>query len=94
MKIRVALVSALLAVSGCTTLSGKGPAIAVAPASTPPSSGKVTTTIISAMGGGLISGTIGNGLSETEKRSALEAEYKALEYTTSGQKVTWKGAQA
>ena len=94
MKIRVALVSALLAVSGCTTLSGKGPTVAVTPASTPPSSGKVTTTIISAMGGGLISGAIGNGLSETEKRSALEAEYKALEYTTSGQKVTWKGAQA
>jgi surface antigen len=94
MKIRVALVSALLAVSGCTTLSGKGPTVAPTPASTPPSSGKVTTTIISAMGGGLISGSIGAGLSETEKRSALEAEYKALEYTTSGQKVTWKGAQA
>jgi surface antigen len=94
MKIRVALVSVLLAVSGCTTLSGKGPTVAATPASTPPSSGKVTTTIISAMGGGLISGAIGNGLSETEKRSALEAEYKALEYTTSGQKVTWKGAQA
>lgn len=94
MKIRVALVSALLAVSGCTTLSGKAPTVAVTPASTPPSSGKVTTTIISAMGGGLISGSIGAGLSETEKRSALEAEYKALEYTTSGQKVTWKGAQA
>lgn len=94
MKIRVALISALLGVSGCTTLSGKGPTVAVTPASTPPSSGKVTATIISAMGGGLIGGSIGAGLSETEKRSALEAEYKALEYTTSGQKVTWKGAQA
>ena len=93
MKIRVALVSALLAVSGCATLSGKGPTVAVTPASTPPSSGKVTTTIISAMAGGLISGSIGAGLSETEKRSALEAEYKALEYTASGQKVTWKSAQ-
>ncbi|PWJ92841.1 surface antigen [Mesorhizobium loti] len=94
MKIRVALVSALLAVSGCTTLSGKAPTVTPTPASTPPSSGKVTTTIISAMGGGLVSGSIGAGLSEAEKRSALEAEYKALEYTTSGQKVTWKGAQA
>ena len=56
--------------------------------------GKVTTTIISAMDGGLVGGSIGNGLSETEKRSALEAEYKALEYTTSGQKVAWKGEQA
>ena len=94
MKIRVALVSALLAVSGCTTLGGKGPTVAATPASTPPSSGKVTTTIISAMGGGLISGSIGAGLSESDKRSALEAEYKALEYTTRGQKVAWKGDQA
>lgn len=94
MKIRVALVSALLAVSGCTTLSGKGPTVAPTPASTPPSAGKVTKSIISAMGGGLVGGSIGNGLSDAEKRSALEAEYKALEYTTSGQKVTWKGDQA
>ncbi|RUW50758.1 MULTISPECIES: hypothetical protein [unclassified Mesorhizobium] len=95
MKIRVALVSALLAVSGCTTLSGKGPTVAATPASTPPAGGKVVTkSIISAMGGGLIGGSVGNGLSDTEKRSALEAEYKALEYTTSGQKVAWKGDQA
>lgn len=94
MKIRVALVSALLAVSGCTTLSGKGPTVAPTPASTPPSTGKVTKSIISAMGGGLVGGSIGNGLSDAEKRSALEAEYKALEYTASGQKVTWKGDQA
>lgn len=94
MKIRVAFVSALLAVSGCTTLSGKGSTVAPTPASTPPSGGKVTTSIISAMGGGLIGGSIGSSLSATEKRSALEAEYKALEYTTSGQKVTWKGDQA
>lgn len=92
MKIRVALVSALLAVSGCTTL-GKGPDVTVAPqpASLPPSGGKVTTTIISAMGGGLVGGSIGSGLSDADKRKALEAEYKALEYTASGQKVTWKG---
>jgi len=94
MKIRVALVSALLAVSGCTTLSGKGPTVTPTPASTPPTSGKVTKSIISAMDGGLVGGSIGNGLSDAEKRSALEAEYKALEYTTSGQKVAWKGDQA
>ncbi|MER9265696.1 hypothetical protein NKI63_14115 [Mesorhizobium sp. M0410] len=89
MKIRVALVSALLAISGCTTLS-KGPAVTATPAATPPSGAKVATTIISAMGGGLVGGSIGASLSETEKRSALEAEYKALEYTASGQKVAWK----
>lgn len=93
MKIRVALISALLAVSGCTTLGGKGPGVTETPqpASLPPGGGKVATTIISAMGGGLVGGSIGAGLSDAEKRSALEAEYKALEYTASGQKVTWKG---
>lgn len=91
MKIRVALVSALLAVSGCTTLD-KSPGVTVAPqpAATPPGSGKVAATIISAMAGGLVGGSIGTGLSNAEKRKALEAEYKALEYTASGQKVTWK----
>lgn len=91
MKIRVALVSALLAVSGCTTLGNSpAPTVAPQPAVTPPTDGKIATTIISAMGGGLVSGSIGAGLKESEKRKALEAEYKALEYTASGQKVTWK----
>lgn len=90
MKIRVALVSALLAVSGCTTLGRGGPTAPVTPVSTPPSSGKVSTNIVAAMNGGLIGGSIGSGLSDAEKRKGLEAEYKALEYNTSGQKVTWK----
>lgn len=90
MKIRVALVSALLAVSGCSTLSRGGPASPVTPVSTPPAGGKVSTGIVSAMNGGLIGGSIGSGLSDAEKRKGLEAEYKALEYNTSGQKVTWK----
>lgn len=95
MKIRLALVSLLVAVSGCTTLGGKGPAVAALPPSAAkPSGGKVGTSIVSAMNGGLIGGSIGSGLSDGEKRSALEAEYKALEYTASGQKVTWKGDQA
>jgi surface antigen len=90
MKIRVALVSVLLAVSGCTTLGRGGPTSPVTPVSTPPSGGKVSTSIVSAMNGGLIGGSIGSGLSDGEKRKGLEAEYKALEYNTSGQKVTWK----
>ena len=89
MKIRVALVSVLLAVSGCTTLGRSGPGLSPSPVATPPAGG-VATTIISAMHGGLVGGAIGSGLDDTDKRKALEAEYKALEYTASGQKVTWK----
>lgn len=91
MKIRVALVSVLLAVSGCTTLGKGGPASsAVPPPTGGASGGKVATSIVSAMNGGLIGGSIGSGLSDAEKRKGLEAEYKALEYNSSGQKVTWK----
>lgn len=95
MKIRLALVSGLLAISGCATTGPGRDAASVAPA---PSArapvGKVAPTAISAMGGGLVGGAIGAGLSEREKRSALEAEYKALEYTASGQTVTWKSSQS
>ena len=54
-------------------------------------SGRVAGSIIGAMNGGLVGGTVGTGLSAREKRSALEAEYRALEYTASGQKVPWRG---
>ncbi len=91
MKIRVALVSALMAVSGCTTLGRGGPTSPVTPVATPPTAGKVGTSIVAAMNGGLVGGSIGSGLSDAEKRKGLEAEYKALEYNASGQKVTWKG---
>jgi surface antigen len=53
--------------------------------------GGTAASRISAMNGGLVGGTIGAGLNAGEKRSALEAEYKALEYTASGQKVAWQG---
>ncbi|RWG67880.1 MAG: hypothetical protein EOQ66_18665, partial [Mesorhizobium sp.] len=86
MKIRVALVSALMAVSGCTTLGRTGPTSPVTPVA-----GKVGAGIVAAMNGGLIGGSIGSGLSDAEKRKGLEAEYKALEYNASGQKVTWNG---
>lgn len=95
MKIRMALVSGLLAISGCAT-TGSGPGALVTP---PPAQGsggstKVAAAIIAAMAGGLVGGSIGAGLSEREKRSALEAEYKALEYTASGQAVAWKSDQS
>ncbi len=46
------------------------------------------------MNGGLVGGVAGTGLTDSEKRSGLEAEYKALEYTASGQPVAWKGDKA
>jgi surface antigen len=86
MTSRVVLVLVLLAVSGCgTTQTGSG---------TQPRG--VTSTPAGASGnasmvGGLITGSIGEGLGSGDKRKALEAEYRALEYTPSGQKVVWSG---
>lgn len=93
MKLRVALVAALLAVSGCATTSGPGTG-----RTAPTNGGTVTDSrpktseeMVSAMGGGLIGGALGTGLDARERRKALEAEYRALEYTQSGNEVAWKG---
>ena len=86
MMIRMVLLSGLLALAGCgTTRSGGGVAAALGP-----SAGASGPAPISAMGGGLIAGAIGASLTQRERRTALEAEYKALEYTASGQPVAWK----
>lgn len=52
----------------------------------------VAATIVEAMAGGLIGGALGQNLGARERRSALEAEYRALEYTPAGQAVTWDGS--
>jgi surface antigen len=99
MIVRVAMVAALLAVTGCTTTGlgdTKAGSIVSGLAGTQESSanGKVASTIISAMGGGLIGGPIGGALDDRERRQALEAEYRTLEYTQSGQPVSWKSEQS
>lgn len=101
MRIGAGLVVGLLAVSGCTTTGFKstqgGSATGVSlgtAAGSAAGSGRVASTIISAMGGGLIGGSVGAGLDDSERRKALEAEYRALEYTQSGQPVLWQGNQS
>jgi len=93
MRLRLLLVAGLLAgAAGCgTTGSNQGSGVLASAGAG--SGGKSTAAIIAAMNGGLVSGSIGAGLSASEKRTALEAEYKALEYTPSGQPVGWKGDQ-
>ncbi|HEY4193842.1 MAG TPA: hypothetical protein VGM46_14445 [Mesorhizobium sp.] len=97
MKIRAAFVSGLLIVSGCASTGlGKGGGGVLSPAPSSQQSGGATVAkaIISAMDGGLVGGKIGAGLTDQEKRSGLEAEYKALEYTASGQTVAWKSGSS
>ncbi len=44
------------------------------------------------MDGGLIGGAIGSRLKDSDRRTALQAEYRALEYTPAGTAVEWQGS--
>lgn len=87
-----ALIAALATLSACGTLGGSGRD----DGGVKPSRLATTDTskIVESMRGGLIGGSIGAGLSDDEKQRALEAEYRALEYSQVGQRVAWKGDDA
>lgn len=93
MKFRAFLVVGAVTISGCATTDIKTPSLPGIPGSGN-NSGKVAAAIIAAMNGGLVGGRIGAGLGERDRAAALEAEYRALEYTPSGRPVTWKGSQS
>jgi len=101
-RIGIALAGGLLAISGCSTVGLNGTRGSAAGAASGgiasgeagAGKGRVAATIISAMAGGLIGGSIGTGLDDRERRNALEAEYRALEYTQSGQPVSWQGSRS
>ena len=86
---KIAAVVLAAALSGCSTadVAGSGPsaqAFAQGQAGRP-----VAAAIVDAMAGGLVGGTLGTGLDTRERRRALEAEYRALDYTPAGQAVPW-----
>jgi len=93
MKIQVAFVAATLVLSGCSTVGlGGGRTTGPAPASSGPTTPAAPEAIISAMDGGLIGGSIGSNLRDGDRRTALQAEYRALEYTPGGKAVEWQGS--
>lgn len=86
---KVAAVALAVALSGCSTtdVAGQGPSAQAFAQSR--SERPVSASIVDAMAGGLIGGTLGANLDTGERRRALEAEYRALEYTPAGQAVAW-----
>lgn len=101
MTFRLMVAMALLAVSGCSTVGESSGTAAAGSASAGSGglfgrigggSGATSASIVAAMDGGLIKTSIGTGLTAEERTAALEAEYRALEYTPGGQKVNWQGA--
>lgn len=74
---------ALLTLPGCLT-SGGGAAGTNGPA--------INQPVVRGMQGGLAGTSIGKDLSTEDRRTALDAEYRALEKTPGGQTVAWQGA--
>ncbi|MEZ5877882.1 MAG: RT0821/Lpp0805 family surface protein [Tepidamorphaceae bacterium] len=52
--------------------------------------GQAVATTIGVIAGGLIGSKIGQSLDEADRRRAMEAEYRALEYSKSGSPVVWR----
>jgi surface antigen len=86
MTLRLAPLAAILLLSGCAPGGlGGGSTLNNGPKT-------ASAAIVQAMNGGLVGGQIGADLSPADRGKALEAEYRALEYTQTGQVVAWKSA--
>lgn len=86
-----AAIAASLTLSACSTTGpGTGdPAAQAFSGAARPAGPRVGAAIVEAMAGGLVGGAIGADLDSRDRRRALEAEYRALEYTPAGQGVAW-----
>jgi surface antigen len=86
MKTRIALIVLPLLLAGCqTTGFGRGVSPKVETGLGPGAANPGIT------GGGLIGGKLGVALDKADRAAGFEAEYKALEYSSGGELVTWTG---
>lgn len=75
-----------LTLSACGTSGGKtGLSLGGSDAARP------QTSLLTPLGNGLL-GASANQLSAADRRKALEAEYRALEYSPAGKAVSWSGS--
>ncbi len=80
--------------SGCMSAPSTGGSALIGAFAGPTGAGSaqpMSASIAEAMAGGLIGRTLGEDLDRSDRQRALEAEYRALEYTASGQPVAWQG---
>lgn len=78
----------LFVLTACSTLNGAKPSGSTAGSAL--TSGSVSNTVLAPMGNGILGSSIVQ-LAPSDRRVAIEAEYKALEYAPKGQAVSWKG---
>ena len=84
-----AILLAMLALSACASTKVAGSGSTVRAFADSGGQAAPAAAIVDAMAGGLIGGQIGANLDHRERRKALEAESRALEYMLPGQPVGW-----
>lgn len=84
MRFFLAVVCGSLALTGCSTTSGSKPGTGGSFLSPAPNK-----SVIAPLGNGLLGGVAAK-LDDGDRKRALQAEYKALEYSAAGQAVEWR----
>ena len=92
MKTGLSAVLALSLLSGCASLGFGGKKAAAAKAAPPIVTADPGNLLIDRLSGGLIGQKLGASLEASDRKAALEAEYKALETAPGGQAVAWANA--
>lgn len=90
---RSCIVLLALALAGCATSDASNGSSSLLGGFAPRdrgANGPAAQSIVAALGGGLIGPQLGQSIDERDRRKALEAEYRALEYSAAGQPVPWK----
>lgn len=82
------MLAVALALSACGT-TGKGTGLASLGGGS--TEQKPETSLLTSLGNGLL-GSAANQLNAADRKKALEAEYRALEYSPAGKAVSWSGS--
>ena len=87
----VAMAALTALVGGCASGGNAGSTAAMVGGFAPAQASTTPRAIAAAMGEGLLRGGAGTQLGDRDRRLALEAEYRALEYGRVGEAVAWQG---
>lgn len=90
LSLSVSAISIMLVLSACASAGG-GRVSALAPFGGAPKSTQQQNSLLASLGNGLLGGAAGQ-LNAADRQKALEAEYRALEYSSAGKAVSWTGS--
>lgn len=85
---KISFILPLLSLAACSSLNAtKTTAVTTGNAF---ARGSVSNAVLAPMGNGILGAAISQ-IAASDRRAAIEAEYKALEYAPKGEAVAWKG---